>query len=380
MAKTLQGLEHELAKELQQTGAMDVRVVKRGVTFVGDLGFMYKANLWVRTALRILVPIKQFKANNEEEIYEQIKEIAWEELFDKNKTILVDTTVFAQQYRNTLFLAQKVKDGIADRFREKVGSRPSVDTKDPDVRIDLYVHKDNVVVSMDSSGSSLHKRGYRTAADVAPINEVLAAGMLRMAGWKGLGNLIDPMCGSGTFLIEGALIAQNIPPGVFRKGFAFQNWKNFDEDLYKLIFEKALEKEKAFHYSILGFDKEPRALMKARANIKSALMEEVIKLEKSDFLNFKSSRPVQRPGFIVFNPPYGIKLEADIPELYQGIGNTLKRDFSGFTAWMITSSQEGLKNVGLRPSFKLEVNNGGLQSWLVRYDLYEGSKKVKKNE
>ena len=380
MAKTMQGLETELAKELQQVGAMDIKTIKRGATFTGDLGFMYKANLWLRTALRVLMPIKEFKARDEEEVYRKVKQIPWEDYFDKNKTIVVDATVFSRQFSHTLFMAQKVKDAVVDRFRDKMGSRPSVDTKNPDIRIDVYIHNENVTISLDSSGNSLHKRGYRTAADVAPINEVLAAGILRMAGWKGLGNLIDPMCGSGTFLIEGALMAQNIPPGVFRKGFAFQNWKNFDEDLYNLIFEKSLEKEKDFHYSIMGFDKDPRVLMKARANVKSALMDEVIKLEKADFLNFKSSRPVQRPGFVVFNPPYGVKIEADIPELYQGIGNTLKRDFAGFSAWMITSSQEGLKNVGLRPSFKVELNNGGIQSWLVRYDLYEGSRKAKKQD
>lgn len=380
MAKTMQGLESELAKELQQVGAMDIKTIKRGATFTGDLGFMYKANLWLRTALRILVPIKEFKARNEEEVYRKVKEIAWEDYFEKNKTIVVDATVFSRHFDHSLFMSQKVKDAIVDRFREKLGSRPSVDTKNPDVRIDVYIHNENVTISMDSSGNSLHKRGYRTAADVAPINEVLAAGMLRMAGWKGLGSLIDPMCGSGTILIEAAMMAQNIPPGVFRKGFAFQNWKNFDEELYNLIFEKALEKEKDFHYSIMGFDKDPRVLMKARANIKSALMEEVIKLEKADFLNFQSSRPIQRPGFVVFNPPYGVKIEADIPELYRGIGNTLKRDFAGFSAWMITSSQEGLKNIGLKPSFKTELNNGGIQSWLVRYDLYEGSKKAKKQD
>ncbi len=380
MAKTMQGLEEVLVKELRQLGAMDVEPVKRGATFKGDIGFMYKANLWLRTALRILVPIKEFKARNEDEIYKKVKDIAWEDLFDKDRTIVVDTTIYAQQYNHTLYMSQKVKDAIVDRFREKTGSRPSVDTKNPDIRIDVYIYNENVIVSMDSSGNSLHKRGYRTEADVAPINEVLAAGILKLAGWDGLGSLIDPMCGSGTFLIEGAMIAHNIPPGVFRKGFAFKNWNNFDEELYDLLFEKALEKEKNFYYGIYGFDKDPRVLLKARNNIKSALMTEQVKLEKADFMNFKSSRELKRPAMLVFNPPYGVKIEADIPELYRGIGDTLKRDFAGFTAWMITSSREGLKHVGLRPSQKIPMINGSLESWLVRYDLYEGSRKAKKQE
>jgi len=380
MAKTMHGLEDVLAKELRQLGAMDVQTVKRGVTFMGDIGFMYKANLWLRTALRILVPIKEFKARNEDEIYKKVKDIAWEDLFDKNKTIVVDATVFAQQYNHTLYMAQKVKDAVVDRFREKMGSRPSVDTKNPDIRIDVYIFNENVIISMDSSGNSLHKRGYRTEADVAPISEVLAAGILKLAGWDGLGSLIDPMCGSGTFLIEGAMIAHNIPPGVFRKDFAFKNWKNFDEELYDLLFNKALEKEKNFYYGIYGYDKDPRVLLKARSNVKSALMTDQIKLEKADFMNFQTSREIKRPGMLVFNPPYGVKIEADIPELYRGIGDTLKRDFAGFTAWMITSSREGLKHVGLRPSQKIPLINGSLESWLVRYDLCEGSRKAKKQD
>lgn len=380
MAKTMHGLEDVLAKELRTLGAMDIKVLKRGVSFKGDLGFMYKANLWLRTALRILKPIKEFKARNEEEIYRKIKDIAWEELFSNDKTIVVDATVFARQYNHSLFIAQKVKDAIVDRFREKTDKRPSVDTRNPDIRIDIYISNENVVVSMDSSGNSLHKRGYRTEADVAPINEVLAAGILHLAGWNGLGNLVDPMCGSGTLLIEAAMMAHNIPAGVFRKDFAFKNWLDFDEDLYNLLFEKALEKEKNFHYQIFGFDKDPRVLLKARQNVKNSLMDGQIKLEKADFMNFQSSREISKPGMLIFNPPYGVKIEADIPELYSGIGNTLKRDFAGFTAWMITSSREGLKNVGLKPSRKIQLLNGNIESWLVRYDLYEGSRKASKQD
>lgn len=377
LAKTMHGLEDVLAKELRQLGAMDIKKVKRGATFVGDIGFMYKANLWLRTALRILVPIKEFKVRNEEEIYKRMKEIAWEDYFGIEKKIMINATVFSRQFNHSLFIAQKSKDAIVDRFRERRGERPSVDTKNPEIRIDVYIHNENVVVSLDSSGHSLHRRGYRQEADVAPINEALAAGILKLVGWDGMGHFIDPMCGSGTFLIEAALIAHNIPPQVFRKEFSCMHWKNFDEELHSMLFDKALEKEKNFYYSILGFDNDPRVLLKAGRNIKNALMGDQVKIEKADFMNFKSSREIKTPGIIVFNPPYGIKLEADIPTLYTGIGDTLKRDFAGFTAWVFTSSQEGLKHLGLKPSQKIQLYNGKLESWLVRYDLYEGSRKNK---
>ncbi len=373
-------MEEVLAKELRQLGAYDIVKVKRGVKFAGDLGFLYKANLWLRTALRILVPIKEFKARNEKEIYKKIKAIPWEEHFEVDKSIMVHTTIHAKQYRNTLYMAQNVKDAVVDRFREISDKRPSVDTQNPNVRIDIYIQNENVVVSLDSSGASLHKRGYRQEADRAPISEVLAAGILKLAGWDGMANFYDPMCGSGTFLVEAALMAHNIPPNVYRKDFSFMNWKNFDEELYQLLFDKALQKEKNFHFSINGYDKESRVLMKARKNLKSALMDEQVKTEKADFLNFNPTREPKRPGILVFNPPYGEKLEADIPELYRGIGDTLKNKFAGFTAWIFTASAEGIKNIGLKPSQKIALKNGNLDAWLLRYDLYEGTRKQKAQE
>lgn len=377
LAKTLAGLEDVLAKELRELGAMDIKKVKRGVMFQGDLGFLYKAHLWLRTALRILVPITEFKARNEKEIYKKVKAIKWEDYFEVNKTIMVNATVHAKQYRNTLFMAQNVKDAVVDRFRELYDRRPSVDTVNPDIRIDIYIKNENVVVSMDATGASLHKRGYRQAADVAPISEVLAAGILKLAGWNGMSNLYDPMCGSGTFLVEAALMAHNIPPNVYRKSFSFKNWKDFDEELYQLLFDKALEKEKNFHYKIQGYDRESKVLMKARKNLKGALMDEQVKTEKADFLNFNPTRKPEKPGMLVFNPPYGEKLEADIPELYSGIGNTLKNEFTGYTAWVFTASQEGIKNIGLKPSEKIQLKNGNLDAWLLRFDVYEGSRKQK---
>lgn len=377
IAKTYHGLEDVLAKELRVLGAQNVKIIKRGVRFEGDLGFVYKANLWCRTALRIMVPLAEFKIRNEQELYKKIKSLPWEDHFDLDKSIAIDAVVNARQYRNSLFIAQKSKDAIADRFREKFNDRPSVDTSDPDIRINVHIHNENVTVSLDSSGHSLHKRGYRVDANIAPLSEVLAAGILSLAGWDAMKNFIDPMCGSGTLLIEAALMAHNIAPNIFRQEFGFQKWNNYDEDLFKLLFEKAMEKEKNFHFSIEGYDKDTLSVMKSRKNLKSALMDEEISVQKMDFLNFKKHDDFKEKGLLVFNPPYGEKMEADIPALYKGIGDSLKKDFGGYTAWIFTSSSEGIKNIGLKPSKRIQLFNGKLESWLVKYDLYEGSKKAK---
>lgn len=377
MAKTLFGLEEVLAKELQLLGAQQVKSLKRGVSFYGDLGFLYKSNLWLRTALRILVPIAEFKIRNENELYKKINQIAWEDHFSVDKTIVIDSTVYAKQFTNSLFIAQRSKDAIADRFRDKFGRRPSVNTQNPDVRINVHISNENVTVSLDASGDSLHKRGYRNQADRAPLSEVLAAGILKLTGWDRKSPLIDPMCGSGTFLIEGALMAFNIPPNVFRKEYCFKNWSNYDANLFGLIFDKALEKEDLFSHSILGFDKDFRVLRKAEQNIRRALMQDQIEVEPSKIEDLKRPKNIGSHGTVIINPPYGIKIEADIPELYRNIGDALKREFEGFDAWVFTASREGIKNIGLRPSKKIPLYNGKLESWLVKYEMYRGTKKVK---
>jgi putative N6-adenine-specific DNA methylase len=377
LAKTLFGLEGVLAKELKKLGAQDVTQVVRGVTFKGDIGFLYKANLWLRTAVRILMPITNFKVRGQDDLYKKMKAIPWEDYFDVDKTIVIDATAKDSFFRNTLFIAQLSKDAIADRFRENTGKRPSVSTREPDIRINLYIQKEKVVVSMDSSGDSLHKRGYRSSVDRAPINEVLAAGIIQLTDWDKYSPLIDPMCGSGTFPIEAALLANNIPPAVFRKHFCFKHWKNFDGDLYQLIFDKSLEKETPFEEPIMGFDKLTGVVRKAEQNVRNALMEEQISIGESDF--FKQERPARagRRGTLLFNPPYGIKIEANIPELYKKIGDALKQHWSGYTAYVFTSSLEGIKHIELRPSKKIKLYNGTLESYLLRYDLYEGSRKNK---
>lgn len=377
LIKTLPGLERVLAREVRQLGGREIQEVRRGVQCKGDLGFVYKCNLWLRTAVRVLVKMEQFQVRDENHLYKVINKIAWEDYFDVNQTIAIDATVFSDRFRNSLFIAQKTKDAIVDRFRDREGKRPSVELRQPDIRINVHIQKHICTLSLDSSGDSLHKRGYRTEVDRAPLNEVLAAGILALIDWQGKGPLMDPMCGSGTFLTEAALFASNVPVNVFRKKYSFQNWKDYDAKLFDTIFEAALGKENADIPGIQGFDRDPVVLAKARRNIKNSLMEEVVKVRKRDFLNWPEEDLVPAGTTVVMNPPYDLKIEADIPLLYKGIGDTLKQHFSGCTAWVITASEEGIKNLGLKPSKKIPLKNGNLDSWLVRYDLYEGSKKNK---
>jgi putative N6-adenine-specific DNA methylase len=378
--KTLPGLEKILSREIKKLGGRNVVEVKRGAEATGDLGFVYKANLWLRTALRILVQLKRFQVRDEDHLYKVINKIPWEEYFDVNKTIAVDATVFSDRFKNSLYIAQLTKDAIVDRFRDQTGKRPSVQLREPEIRIDIHIQRHFCTVSLDSSGDSLHKRKYRNEVDTAPLSEVLAAGILSLMEFDGSENLIDPMCGSGTFLIEGALKAANIPPNVFRDYYAFKNWKNYDQELYDLIFTTSLEKEENTEVKFFGFDIDPLVVAKAKRNSKQALMDEVIKIQKADFTNWNKGDHIPDKGVLIMNPPYDIKMEANIPELYREIGNTLKRHFSGYTAWIFTGSEEGVKSIGLKASKKYLLKNGSLDAWLLRYDLYDGTKKEHKIE
>lgn len=375
VVKTLAGLEGVLAREIRHLGGREVKTTKRAVLCEGDLGFVYKANLWLRTALRVLVQIDRFQVRDENDLYRKLKRIAWEDLFEVNRTFVVDATVYSDRFRNSLFIAQKTKDALVDRFRDQLGKRPSVQLKDPEVRINIHIQQQWCTISLDSSGQSLHLRNYRTAVDKAPLNEVLAAGILALSNWDPQLPLIDPMCGSGTFLLEAALRAQNVPANVFRKEFSFMHWKNYEAELFQLIFDKSLEKEEAIKVPLLGFDADGKVLMKARRNARSALMEEHLKFKMRDFLDLEADLDLPSQGVLIMNPPYDLKLEADIPKLYRGIGDSLKKHFSGYTAWIFTASEEGIKNIGLKASQKIKLKNAKLDSWLLRYDLYEGSRK-----
>ncbi|MCY2687280.1 THUMP domain-containing class I SAM-dependent RNA methyltransferase [Salinimicrobium sp. TH3] len=378
VAKTLFGFEPLLAKELRNLGAIDVKEGVRSVSFYGDKGFMYKANLSLRTAIKVLKPITTFKVFSEEDLYREINNISWENFLDANQTLAIDATVHSEKFTHSKYVALKSKDAIVDRFRDRTGERPGIDLDYPSLRINIHIEKEFCTVSLDSSGQSLHKRGYKSATNIAPINEVLAAGMLLHSGWDGQCDFMDPMCGSGTILIEAAMIACNIPPNLNRKEFGFEKWKDWDEDLFEKIQESVLKKARDFHFTIKGYDKAPSAVQKAKDNIQNANLSEFITVEHEDF--FKTEKQTQRHLHMVFNPPYGERLEINMPEFYKAIGDTLKQSYPGTHAWFITSNLEAIKHVGLRPSRKIKLFNGSLESKLLKYEIYEGSKKAKKQE
>jgi len=375
IAKTFFGFEEILAKELQQLGAQEVQQGVRMVSFAGDKGFMYKANLGLRTALKILKPINNFRAYNEQTLYKGIQAIDWSEYINVNQSFVVDVTLHSEQFNHSQFVALKTKDAIVDQFRDRYGKRPDVDKDYPDLRVNLHIFNDQCSVALDSSGNSLNQRGYRTATNIAPINEVLAAGMLLLSGWDGQGDFLDPMCGSGTILAEAAMIACNIPPNLNRKEFAFEKWNDWDNDLFDAVTDSLLKRVREFHYSIKGYDKAPSAVMKAKDNIKNANLDEYITITQEDF--FRTEKETRGPLHMVFNPPYGERLEIDLERFYREIGDTLKQGYPGTNAWFITANLEALKFVGLRPSRKIKLFNGKLETRFVKYEMYEGSKKDK---
>ena len=375
LAKTFYAFEPVLARELRNLGASNVQEGVRNVSFEGDKGFMYKANLRLRTALKILKPITTFYARNEHELYKKIFEMKWESYFHHDQTFAIEASLKSETFTHSLFISQKVKDAIVDRFRKVSAKRPNVDTRDPDLKIHIHIQDRQCHVSLDSSVSSLHHRGYRTATNIAPINEVLAAGLLLLSGWDGRTDFLDPMCGSGTFLVEAAMIACNIPANINRKGFAFQKWNDYDEDLFDKILDSSLNRTREFTQKILGYDKAPSAVEKALENVKNANLSDYIQIEQKDF--FGSVKETEGPLHMVFNPPYGERLNIEMESFYKKIGDTLKKGYPGTEAWLITSNMEAIKHVGLRTSRKIKVFNSHLESRLVKYVMYEGSKKVK---
>ena len=375
IAKTFFGFEDILAQELTQLGATRVQQGNRMVSFYGDKGFMYKANLCTRTALKILKPIANQKIRNENDLYNFIYKIRWDQYFKENETFAIYATVNSPNFNHSKFVSLKAKDAVVDQFRHQKGRRPNVDTKDPDLIINIHIQESLCSVSLDSSGTSLHHRGYRNITNMAPINEVLAAGLLLRSNWKGQCDFLDPMCGSGTLLIEAAMIACNIPPNINRKIFAFEKWSDWDVDLYETIENACLKKVRDFGFKISGTDKAWSAIKKAEQNIENANLSEFIQVSNENF--FDSERTSDEKLHMVFNPPYGERMTLDIETFYSNIGNTLKQKYSNTEAWFITSSLEGLKSVGLRPSKKVKVFNGKLESKFVKYDIYKGSKKRK---
>lgn len=375
--KTFYGLEPVLAEEIKKLGGKNVEIKTRAVNCEGDLGFLYKINYSARTAVKIIVPIYEFKAFNEHKFYDKLLKFHWDQFMDVNQSFAIDATVHSERFTHSQFMTLKMKDAIADFFRTKYKQRPNVEPKNPDIKFNLHIDRDFVTVSLDSSGDPLFKRGYRKEQGEAPINEVLASGMLQIAGWDGKGNFLDPMCGSGTILIEAAMIAMDLPAQIFRKKFAFQNWKNYNEELFQKIKEFRINRIKEFEGKIVGYDIDARMLNAARINIEAAEMEDVIAVQKKNF--FESTKELF-PLLMVFNPPYDERISIKFDEFYKKIGDTFKTGYPNTLAWLISSDLQAVKKIGLRPSRKVKLYNGKLETRFLQYEMYEGSKKSKNNE
>ncbi len=377
-ATTFHGLEDVLVNELMKLGARDIVPFKRGVSFTGDKGFMYKANLCLRTALKVLVPIYSFIANNEHELYAKMKEYEWEELLNTDDTLAINATVNSDEFNHSLYVSQKTKDAICDRFVDKFDVRPNVDLDRPTVRIYVHIFRNQVNVSLDSSGDSLFKRGYRVDIDTAPMKEVLAAGMVLLSNWQPHLPLIDGMCGSGTLGIEAALFANNIPPGVFREEFGFMKWHDYDKELWDTIYESTINRIKDDMPNIISSDIDIVPLEMAKRNGAVAKVDDVIQYEHISFFDLMPTKP---HGTILLNPPYDerIKME-DTNAFYKQIGDKLKKDFGGWTCWIISSNMEAIKSIGLHPSKKMTLFNASLECKLLKYEMYSGSKKASKQD
>ena len=377
IAKTFMGLEEVLAQELTQLGANNVKIGRRMVSFTGDKEMMYRANFQLHTAIRILKPIKHFRASSADDVYEAVKNIDWSKYIERGKTFSVDSVVYSEEFRNSRFVTYKVKDAIVDQFRETTGTRPNISISNPDIRLHIHISDDQATLSLDSSGESLHRRGYRQETTEAPLNEVLAAGMILKTGWKGEKDFIDPMCGSGTLLIEAALIARNISPGVFRKEFAFEKWNDFDAELFDNIYNDD-SREREFEHHIYGYDIDMRAVNTALLNVRAAGFLKDITVKEGDFKNFKKP---EKPAIMITNPPYGERISTpNLLGTYKMIGERLKHAFAGNEAWVLSYREECFEQIGLKPSIKIPLFNGSLECEFRKYAIFDGKMREFRSE
>ncbi|MCF0198665.1 MAG: RNA methyltransferase [Bacteroidaceae bacterium] len=369
IAKTFQGLEGILAEELTQLGANNIEIGRRVVSYTGDKELLYRSNFALRTAIKILKPIKHFHATSADEVYEAVKAIDWTDYLSNDVTFAVDSVVFSTEFRHSKFVAYKVKDAIVDQFREKTGDRPNISVSNPDLQLHIHVAEYDCTLSLDSSGESLHRRGYRQEAVEAPLNEVLAAGIILMTGWRGEKDFIDPMCGSGTLPIEAALIAKNIAPGVYRKGYAFEKWADFDAELFERVYNDDSQ-EREFTHKIYGYDNNREAVALSTRNVKAAGLSGDVSIEFQDFADFR--QPAE-PALMVTNPPYGERISSpDLLGLYKMIGQQLKHQFQDNEAWVLSYREECIEAIGLKPSLKTPLYNGALECELRKYQLFSG--------
>ncbi len=382
VAKTMVNLEEVLAEELRQLGALNVTPITRAVEFEGDMRLLYRANYCCRTALAILKPFAEFDANNEQELYDQVYKIRWEKILDVDCTFMIDSTTSGEIFTHSYYAALKTKDAIVDRFRRNFGKRPSIDTEEPDYKFNLHIRDNHVTLLMNASGDSLHKRGYRQGVGIAPINEVLAAGLLKLAGWKCDCNFYDPMCGSGTMLIEAAMMANNIPAQYYRGNrFGFMKWKEFNLGEWKSVKNEEDRKIGAidFEGEIWGNDIDETVIQQCEKNLEYTKLHKDVMLHIGDFAD---QEPPEGKTLIVTNPPYGerIKVE-DLNAMYEKLGDTFKQKYgANCDVWLITSDFEAMKHIGLHPSAKIPVQNGSLDCRFLHFELYDGSKKAKNQE
>lgn len=375
IAKTMFGLEKVLADEINELGGGTIKLQNRAISFTADLETLYKINLASRLSLRILYPIMKFRAKDADSLYRSSQKYNWTSLLKTDNTFIIDNVVNSRYFKHSKYAALKLKDAIIDQFRAKRGNRPNIEIDHPDFRINLHIDEDFCTIALDASGESLHKRGYRLNRVKAPLNEVLAAGMIVLSGWDKESNIIDPMCGSGTIILEAAMMALNIPPNISRKNFGFMRWNSFDLKLFNSVKNKLISERKSIDFSIIGNDINKYSLNIARANAKQAKVDRFIKFTNYDFFNFK---PDLDSGIIIINPPYGERLKNKNENLfYQKIGNTLKQNFNNFDAWVLSSNKEALKHLGLRTSRRLLLFNGALECKYHSYELYKGSRKRK---
>ncbi len=378
VATCMQNLEDELEQELIAIGAKEIKKQKRAIEFVGDLELLYSANIWLRTALKVLKPLFHYQAKNDEELYSRAKNIAWEQVFSEDKTFSIDSAVHSEHFTHSQFASLRIKDAIVDRFREQQIKRPNVERYQPDIRIHLHINDTKVTLSLDSSGDPLFKRGYRTKQHLAPINECLAAGLILKTGWKGECDFLDPMTGTGTIAIEASLIACNIPPNLNRTHFAFEGWKSYDQALLSKVLGAAKDKFTPLTSKIFAREMNSNNVRSARININTANMRKSISLEQADF--FKEEPPSDK-GIMVVNPPYGERLiiEEGIPDFFERFGSALKHEYTGWTAWIIAADMESFKNIGLKPSKKIPMMNGKIECQFRKYELFDGKlKELKK--
>lgn len=370
IAKTFQGLEEVLAQELIELGANDVQIARRAVSFTGDQKMMYRANFCLRTAIRILKPIRQFTAHDADEVYDAVRKINWMDYLDLDTTFAVDSVVYSDDFRHSKFVAYKVKDAIVDYFRDTTGQRPNIRITNPDIRLNIHIADTKCTLSLDSSGESLHLRGYRTASVAAPLNEVLAAGLIKLSGWDFQSDFIDPFCGSGTLLVEAALMARNIHPGIFRKQFGFEKWKDFNKDLLDEIYNDDSE-ERPFPHHLYGYDLNIHAVEAATANSKAAGVADLVTIRQQDIRKFE--QPAE-PAIIITNPPYGERLTGpEIPATYHALGERLKKAFAGGEAWVISSKYELFDEIGMKASTRIPLVNGSIDCELRKYVIFNGS-------